>query len=243
MNSLCLGGRAQRALVGLGVCGIAAGASHASNEWIEPRSNDAAEYAILGQIPIGVGSLFAINGSLDSFEMNPGSGSGSGGGSGGGLPYSSGQDFFQIYIPNPSVFSAEVVSAPFNSKLYLFNMSGFGLLTNDNISSGNTLSRITPSAVDGSFTLTVPGIYAIGISGNLNAPLSSGGPIFPTIPFGVQGPTGPGGAFTHNDWQGDQSLGGYRIELTGAEFLPTPGTGGALALMGVLGLRRRRARA
>lgn len=245
MGILCNGMRARRALVILAVTGIAAGASHASSEWIEPRSNDAAEYAVLAQLPLGVGELFAINGSLDAFETvtnDAGSGGGSGGGEGGGLPFSSGQDFFQIFIPNPGMFSAEVVSAAFNSKLYLFSMSGQGLLTNDNMASGDPLSRITPMAIDGSFTLTMPGVYAIGISGNSNAPSSIGGPIFPTNPLGVQGPTGPGGAFPHGDWLGDQSVGGYRIEFTGAYFVPAPGTAGMIGLMGLLMNRRRRAR-
>lgn len=240
MSTVCNRALIVPACVGLGLCVLATRPALAASEWIEPRSNDAGEYAVLAQIPIGEDKITAINGHLDAFEtITDGA---SGGGSGVGLPFSSGQDFFQIYIPSPADFRAHVVSASFDSKLYLFNLSGQGLLSNDDIAPGNPLSLITPAAADGSFLLTAPGIYAIGISGVANFPISAGGAIFPTLPFDVQGPTGPGGGLTHIGWGGDQSIGAYRIEFLGAYFVPAPGTAGMVGLMGLAALRRRRAR-
>lgn len=211
------------------------GATACASDWIEPRSNDAGEFVSIAQIPFEnvFAQLDSITGSLDAFEPNSRGG-----------PVFMGQDLFQIYIQDPVNFSARTVATgsgfDIDTKLYLFSLSGHGLLTNNNISSANTYSELLATSTDGMFQITTPGVYVIGVTGASNSAAAGVNPIFPTIPVGILGPTGPGGAMVHNNWLGTAAVGDYRIEFTGVYSVPAPGAAG-LAVMGLLlGNRRRR---
>lgn len=159
-------------------------------------------------------------------------------------------DLFQIYISDPVAFSANTLFAPgvnnFDTALFLFNAAGFGVYANDDatgsqsaLPAGNPLSP------------TVAGLYYIAISGSGFSPVSADGSIFPEpdgviVPFdAVSGPTGVGGTKILSGWAGNSgsNIGSYRINLTGATFVPEPTVSIFLpsffALWGAASLKRR----
>jgi hypothetical protein len=160
-------------------------------------------------------------------------------------------DLFQIYISDPATFSANTLfTTPgvnnFNTSLFLFNLEGFGVYANDDatgsqsaLPAGNALSP------------TTAGLYYIAISGSGFSPVSEDGAIFPepdgvTILFDdVLGPTGVGGAKILSGWAGNSgsNFGAYKINLTGATFVPEPTVSVFLpslfALWGAASLKRR----
>lgn len=220
---------------------VSAGAAHAY-DWIEPRDNDAGKVIPAAQIPMGVGPLESISGSLDE-QLFPGGGSLFGGS--GGVP--DGQDLYLINIVNPSAFTARTVLfgvSDFDTQLVLFSATGFGLLANDNVDSGTQFSRLLPMANDGTgFAVTVPGLYVLGIAGSGNFPIAASGlPLFDLpSPVEISGPDGAGAGMQHFDWAGPVAIGRYRIELTGVESAPAPGAAFVLGMGGLaLGIRRRR---
>lgn len=198
--------------------------------WIEPRDSDAGAFVPGAQYPVGVGTLDGIQGVLE-------------GGADFGQPDY--QDLFAIFISDPVNFSATTVTlgggADVNTNLWLFSTAELGLLGNLDYPGGGQFSRLTPIANDGSFALTVPGIYFIGVSGNASVPTSVAGNIFHFVtPTELSGPDGPGGTGVHDNWSGAVETGVYFIELTGVSFVPAPGAALMLALGAAASFRRRR---
>ncbi len=138
------------------------------------------------------------------------------------------EDMYQILIAAPENFSAEVVSGPkfpFNTQVWLFDISELGLLGNDDNSAGGTGSRIGRIANDGTpVIVSTPGLYYIAVTGFDNDPLSSQGPIFNQAdPAEVSGPDGPGGMQPIQEWTGPPAdVGDYVILFTGVELIPPP---------------------
>ncbi len=160
-------------------------------------------------------------------------------------------DLFQIYISDPATFSANTLfTTPgvnnFNTSLFLFNADGFGVYANDD----STGSQSALPAGD-ALSPTTAGLYYIAISGSGFSPVSADGSIFPTpdgvtIPFdAILGPTGVGGAKILSGWAGNSgsNFGAYKINLTGAVFVPEPTVSVLLpslfALWGAASLKRR----
>lgn len=167
--------------------------------------------AVVGSAPFGT-PLDAISGAI----LNP----------------SGGADLYQIYLPGAS-FSADTNASGGlfslgDSQLFLFDADGVGVFWDDD--SGTNLKS--------AFTLVAPtaGIYYLGISGYNYDPLSTGGRIFSG---NGGGPTGPGGADPLTGWAlttGDTAATGrYAITLTGATFVPEPGSVAGLLVLAGLG--------
>lgn len=243
MLSLCTHGprgRSPMSVVGLAaIAGVAVSSAHAT-DWLEPRINDqdAAEFWQEAQVPLGIGELESITGRLDGVFEGPGFGAPP------GVPDY--QDMFLISIPIPSLFSARTVPFGFediDTELFLFSVTGQGLLNNDNeFAPPIFFSKITPNATDGTFNLIAPGNYVIGVAGSGNVPTSGGLAIFDkaTSSLEISGPDGPGGAGVHDGWITNEISGRYVIELTGAAYVvPAPGAG-AIGLLGLMALGRRR---
>ena len=149
-------------------------------------------------------------------------------------------DAYCIYISDPANFSATTVGgAAFDTQLWLFTESGFGVTFNDDSQS------TTQSTITGQFLPTQPGHYVLVISRYDQDALGvTGGQIWSDTPFGIERiPDGPAAASAVFGWGGISSaLEEYTINLTGAEHCTVP-TPSALALMGLGGLiagRRRR---
>jgi len=168
-------------------------------------------------------------------------------------------DAFKIYISSPSTFSATTTGFTpgyngFDSQLFLFTLSGFGIVANDD-DSATGAEQSTISAGNSFTSALTAGYYYLLITGSGKSPSSAGGLIFPsfsdgtTDPTGLYGPTGPGGNAPISGFAGSSNSGGdYLIKLTGvsiaAAAVPEPsslclGLAGGLAL---IALRRRQAR-
>ena len=148
------------------------------------------------------------------------------------------QDMFRLFINDPANFSASTNNAGTNlsvdsdTMLFLFNPAGLGLLFNDDdVFNPPTFKSNIPA---GSFT-GPEGIYFVAVSLFFNSPQSAGGAIFGGLvrPDGTRGPVGPGGSLPITSWALNPSppqTGPYRIDLTGATFVPEPS---ALFLLGL----------
>ena len=166
-------------------------------------------------------------------------------------------DAFKIYISAPSAFSASTTGFTpgvnnFDSELFLFNLNGTGIVTNDDDPGGSgSASAITAG---NPFTAGLSaGFYYLLITGQGMNPNSAGGLIFPNWTDGTTDPTGlygpNAGATAINGFAGSSNDGGaYSIALTGvsiapaAATLPEPGTLGLGLTAGLvlLALVRRR---
>jgi hypothetical protein len=165
-------------------------------------------------------------------------------------------DMFQIFISDPSKFSATTVGTPgtlTDSQLFLFDADGKGVYFNDDASSNTHHSTLPAGDPHGPKT---PGLYYLLITPFDLDPVGPGGlPIFPhpgaSNRTGVFGPNvfagnlleitgfevGPGGLPADQNYT-------YTINLTGAEVaVPEPTTLLALGLglAGLAGYRWRRA--
>jgi hypothetical protein len=161
-------------------------------------------------------------------------------------------DLFLIRIEQPLRFSAGTVDTPglyvADPQLFLFDFLGRGIYMNDDDESGLNASQ--PRLPAGHpFGPVTPGIYYLGIGWWNNEPLSTLGMIFsPAAGSGTSGPDPVGGNAPLSGWNDDVLLRpdletGYEIRLTGAAFIPEPGTVSQLLLgLGVLGLLARRLR-
>ncbi|MDG2201531.1 MAG: DVUA0089 family protein [Phycisphaerales bacterium] len=158
------------------------------------------------------------------------------------------QDVYEVYISNPEIFRLQFAPTDggFNTMLWLFDQEGRGLLGNDNSfidGEPTPLSFLGNSSTDGSFQLVNPGRYYIAISGFNSQPVSAQGSIFNLGDdlFGVYGAQGQGANAPQIGWTQDGDIGSYFLHLDGVEFIPLPAPG-ALALLGLAGLRSRRRR-
>lgn len=164
-------------------------------------------------------------------------------------------DLFQIYINDPSTFSASLTSfVPgsnnFDSQLGLFNAAGQGIeLDDDDPATGAPQSNLPAGS---SFLTSSPaGVYYLLISGSGRyASTGSGSLIFAnftdgtTDPTAVQGPISPDavvGAYSGSS----NEAGSYVLALSGAQFVVVPEPGAwALISAGMVGawffVRRRR---
>lgn len=186
------------------------------------------EIGLAGPLPataqrtVGTGSLDAIFGNL--FEIDE-------------------VDTYLIRIVDPLNFSATTLGAPFfipDPKLFLFDVDGFGVYTNDDANgSQSELPANHP------LSPTMAGLYYLSIARFDNTPLSPAGPVFEEA-LGVAGPDPIGGALRVSAWNGDVTGRPdfdtfYEIDLTGAEFsnIPEPATW-LLMSAGIAGLFLKR---
>lgn len=203
------------------VAGCAASANATVQCWNEIP--DAGAFAINGpmaQDTVGTGSLGQICGMGDGRDDFV--------------------DSYCIYISDPANFSATTVGgAAFDTQLWLFTETGFGVTFNDD-SQATTQSTLTSQ-----FLLNQPGHYVLAISRyDADALGVTGGQIWSDTPFGTERtPDGPAAASAVFGWSTDfLALEEYTINLTGAEYCTVPAPS-ALALMGLGGLiagRRKR---
>ena len=153
------------------------------------------------------------------------------------------QDMYSILINDPANFSASTnnagtnLSADNDTLLFLFDLGGFGSLGNDDVTEDEILQSIIPS---GSFSGPA-GVYLLAVSIFDNQPQSADGLIWDLEAF-IAGfavaPTGPGMDLPISGWDlspDPSQTGPYRIELTGAAFVPEPTTALLLAT-GLAGL-------
>ena len=124
--------------------------------------------------------------------------------------------------------------------LFLLDASGRGVLGNDDADVTSFKSTIPIGSLTGA-----SGVYFIAVSIFANTPISSGGEIFDLaalVPGAAVGPNGPGGGSPITGWDlfpDPSQTGPYRIDLTGATFVPEPSTVDLTAL-GLAGLAWRR---
>lgn len=201
----------------------------AGPDWVE--HGDAGSVLSTAQITMGVGGIHSISGTLS-----------------GGVLTSDFEDMYIVRVADPATFSMALTGTPsFDAQLFIFNITlpgqAFGLLANDNTASGSN-PLLTSVSTDGSgAALTLPGLYAIAVSGAGRMPVSNTGSIFfYGSPTEISGPDGPGGINPHTGWTGDGQTGSYTIVVTGIEFasVPAPGAGTLLMLGAGLASRRRR---
>ena len=203
----------KRAIALAGVMLLASVAS--AQTWTE--SGDAPDL-LPAQDCVGTGPITLINGSLSS---------------------GADADLFGIMVTDYTAFRATTVGlTTADTRLYIFDpVTGNGISMNDDDPGGAGLQ----STVTGAF-LTGNGYYAVGVSPYANNPQNpSGLDIWLSSPYGVErAPDGPGAPGPLAMWSyGGYDSGGYGIALTGAEFVPEPGSLSLLAL-GALALLRRR---
>ena len=214
-------------VVGLSVLALTSGLAMAGPDWVE--HGEAGSSIATAEPTLGIGSIRTISGNL------------------GGTLVPDYEDMYLIRVLDPNVFSMSVMNTNFDAKMFLFNVTlpgeGFGLLANDNGPESN-MPLLTAMADDGTGAkVSVPGIYAVAISGSGRDPISRTGPIFrfDTLTE-ISGPDGVGGLNPLEDWSGDGVGGSYSIACTGVGFydVPAPGSLAALAAGALLAARRRR---
>ncbi len=215
--------------LGVAICAASAMVASAGPEW--PEMGDAGDLPMSAQQPLGGGTLSKISGGLNGGAL---------------LRGGDFQDLYLINIVSPGMFSATTNpagggSTSFDSQLFLFDMTGIGLLTNDDSGVGTGHSTLTGTTSDGTVVLTMPGMYILGISGFDSDPESAAGPIFPMGPReDVLPASGAGGMGTLTGWDVAGATGTYEIFLEGVEFVPSPGATSLLGLAAICGMRRRR---
>jgi MYXO-CTERM domain-containing protein len=216
-----------RALAIVSVLAAAAGMASAQ---VHVESEDAP--ALAGGQFTGSGSLSAIRGALD-----------------GGLDV----DMYQIRVDDWATFSATTrINAELPSpveddtQLFLFNSLGIAIAMNDDAAApyGGFLSTLEAGSPIYSGRTNGEVVW-IAISGYDSDPRAAGAlDIFADNPFRslARPATGPGAAGALDSWAGENSTprGSYRISLTGASAVPTPGALALLGLGGIVAGRRRR---
>lgn len=149
-------------------------------------------------------------------------------------------DMYMINIDGPAGFSATTVGGTTaDTQMWLFDLAGMGVSFNDD-SAATLQSTVTGTFVPG------PGMYFLAVSQfDLDAYSFAGLELWMDGPFGTErAPDGPGAGSPIDHWFG-LAFGApdtYSIALTGASFVPEPGTFVAIG-MGLAGLaltRRRR---
>lgn len=159
-------------------------------------------------------------------------------------------DYYIIDIKDPDAFSARTDLNPgsmTDTALYLMNLDGTGIIMNDDISGANFRSHIQ---VGEAAALIAPGYYLLLVTGfgilpawsTTETPLDAG-LVFPfDFPgsFEAQNTTNPHIAYLNGGAYGG-SFGSYRVTLTGASYVPTPGAAALMGLGALVAGRRRRA--
>ncbi len=171
-------------------------------------------------------------------------------------------DMFEIYINNPSAFSAsDTAFVPgynnFDSQIFLFSATGLGIVGNDDAATGGPAVRHSGRQLQrssGAVLSAQAGLYYLLISGSGRYATSGAGLIFPnytdgtTDPTATVGPTGAGASPVSGYTGSSNEAGRYQISLAGAQFVVVPEPGSALfVLAGLASLGwvlppRRRAR-
>lgn len=215
-----------RALAIVSVLAAAAGMASAQ---VHVESEDAP--ALAGGQFTGSGSLSAIRGTLT-----------------GGLDV----DMYQIRVDDWATFSAttrlnEELPAPVedDTQLFLFNSLGIAIAMNDDAALPYTGFLSTLEAGSSVYSGRTNGeVVWIAVSGYNIDPTAATSLIFSNTPFrgGARNATGPGAANPVDGWVGENNTprGSYRITLTGASAVPTPGALALLGLGGIVAGRRRR---
>ena len=134
-------------------------------------------------------------------------------------------DMYRIFLSGGQTFSATTVGGSIlDTQLFLFDSDGFGVYGNDDAS--GVVQSTLPNGSITSLSPVAPGDYFLAISHFNTDPVSVGGLIFPSSPFGdVHGPTGPGGASPISGWilaNEGFSSGDYRIFITGGTGTDVP---------------------
>ena len=177
-------------------------------------------------------------------------------GAGGALSFitgsTGGADFIDLYmieVVDPVAFFASTAgdqgapgsgSADFDTKLWLFDADGFGVVSNDDFGGSPFHSHLTGFADDGTGAAVKAGIYYLAVGGFGDEALSAGGEIFANGTFEeISGPDGPGGGSPLSGWANTGAQGNYNVNLQGVNAIPAPG---AIALLGLAGLAGRRRR-
>lgn len=207
------------------LAGLAMTGSAMAQSWAEV--GDAGDMPGTAQAVSGGGALTSITGSIGALTD---------------------ADMFLIDIKVPTLFSATTNPAGgtlTDSTLYLFNLNGTGIAKHDDISGSNYLSDLP--AGNSLYSSLAPGQYLLAIGGFAFAPYWNPVPatfadlVFDVNNFtGVIGPQNPGPIL---GWAnaGAYDSGSYTITLTGASFVPAPGSIALLGLGGLVAARRRRA--
>ncbi len=137
------------------------------------------------------------------------------------------------FLWNGGDFTAQTTGPSFDTQLFIFDASGFGVVADDDSGSGLLSALTTPLA---------SGLYYLGISEFDYDPISAGGRIFDTS-FGTSGPTGPGGASPLAGWDQFAIDGGgsYNIEISATAAVPTPALLPGLIGLAIGAVRKREA--
>jgi hypothetical protein len=137
------------------------------------------------------------------------------------------QDMYLIKIVNPEGFRASTLGdfggfAGFDAQLFLFKVSGEGLLANLNVTTFDEHPLLLPFSNDGTeVQITSPGLYLLAISGFPSFPRNPDGPLFHfDTQTEVSGPDGNGGSGPINAWTGPGEDGRYSIGLVGVVGIP-----------------------
>ena len=163
-------------------------------------------------------------------------------------------DLYEIEITNPTLVSISTAggdtggSAEFDSQLFIFrrkggngnNVRAAALRGNNDAGPGNHGSRIgSETDPNSAYTLLNPGCYYLAITGvGTNAVDGNGNAIWPNL--STPGLTVSGNEVFLGDWTGSGEVGEYHIRLLAVGGnAPSPG---AIALMGLAGLLKRRRR-
>lgn len=158
-------------------------------------------------------------------------------------------DAYLISIVDPANFRASTEGAGFDTRLFLFDINGFGLLANDDSPQAAGFgSLLLGQSSDGTGIVLAQGLYILAIAGfELDPVDSNGDEIFDIIsPFTeISGPDGPGGANALAAWEDNTALGlaatgAYRILLEGVGPVPAPSSAILFTLAGMTMMRRRR---
>ena len=137
------------------------------------------------------------------------------------------QDMYLLRLEQPTLitFSASTDgdlggSADFDTRLWLFDADGFGLLANDDADLSTAQSTLFDASTDGTGVIvTKPGLYFLAVTGAATEPLSDDDDEEPIFTFAsateISGPDGAGGDDSIEDWSIGGEQGTYDIALTG----------------------------
>lgn len=217
--------------------------SLAGPDWDLDLTEDAGKTLATAQAITTGGTINTIAGNLGNYPLTG---------------QSDGQDLYLVYVDSPLLFRVSTVgvdggSAGFDASLFAFAIDSSGgdakaraLLGNTSAFVGTSDARLVQGTNDGSnIKLEAPGLYLIGIALDGTYPINS---LFQSI-FGDNLGTpglivGPSSAVSGDlfDWGGAGGPGGsYVLSVQGISgtLVPAPG---AVALLGLAGLRLRRRR-